>query len=242
MSSSLSLRQLKTSLLDLLFPLRCLDCGSEGSLLCETCRQKLPRIKQPFCQRCGTPLSGGKLCPACVSHPLTMDGIRSVLLFGGTVRQAVHQFKYKHITAMAAPLGQLGAEFLRTYPLPGEVLMPVPLHPRRLRERGYNQAALLATEIGKLSSLPVVEGALLRQRDTVTQARAASAAERRRNVRDAFASQRELHGERVLLIDDVCTTGATLDACAAALKAAGAGSVWGLTVAREVSLSLHPEP
>jgi predicted amidophosphoribosyltransferase len=88
--------------------------------------------------------------------------------------------------------------------------------------------------MSKLTGLPVVEGSLLRQRDTIPQARTASAAERRSNVRDAFACQQELQGMRVLLIDDVCTTGATLDACATALRAAGAGSIWGLTVATEM--------
>ncbi len=233
MSPPISLHQFKTSFLDLLFPLRCLGCGTEGSLLCPSCCHSLPRIKQPFCQRCGTPLNEGYLCPACISHPLTIDGIRSMFLFGGTVRKAIHQLKYRHIKAMAAPLGHLLAEYLRSYPLPGEVLIPVPLHPRRLRERGYNQAALLATEAGKLTGLFVAEGLMLRQRDTITQARTASAVERRNNVRGAFICRQVLHGERILLIDDVCTTGATLDACAAALKAAGAGSVWGLTAARE---------
>ena len=234
MNSRLSVSQLKTGFLDLLFPLRCLGCGREGSLLCPSCCQSLPRIKQPFCQGCGTPLTGGNLCPTCVSHPLAIGGIRCVFLFGGTVRLAIHQFKYRHLKAMAAPLGLLLADYLRSYPLPSEVLVPVPLHPKRLRERGYNQASLLAIEMGKLTGLPLVEGALLRIRDTVTQARTASAAERRSNVRDAFACPQELHGERMLLIDDVCTTGATLDACAMALRAAGAGSIWGLTVASEM--------
>ena len=228
-------------ILDLLFPLRCLGCGSEGKLLCAECCRSLPRIKQPFCQGCGTPLRGGSLCPSCLNHPLVIDGIRSVFLFGGIVRQAVHEFKYRHIKAMSAPLGQLMADFLRTYPLPGDVLMPVPLHPRRIRERGYNQAAMLAKEIGRLRDLPVAETTLVRQRDTVTQAQAASAAERRSNVRDAFTCRQQLHNERVLLIDDVCTTGATLDACAAALKTAGAGPVWGFTVARDVALVLQRE-
>ena len=234
MNSRLSVSQLKTAFLDLLFPLRCLGCGREGSLLCPSCCQSLPRIKQPFCQCCGTPLSEGNRCPTCISHPLAINGIRSMFLFGGAVRLAIHQFKYRHLKAMAAPLGQLLADYWRSYPLPGEALVPVPLHPKRLRERGYNQASLLAREMGKLTGLPAVEGSLLRIRDTVTQARTASAAERRSNVRDAFACQQELHGEKILLIDDVCTTGATLDACAMALRAAGAGSVWGLTVASEM--------
>ncbi len=233
MNPSISLHQIKASFLDLLFPLQCLGCGTEGSLLCPSCCLSLPRIKQPLCQRCGTPLNEGNLCPACISHPLTIDGIRSLFLFGGTVRHAIHQLKYRHLKAMADPLGQLLAEFLHSYPLPSEVLIPVPLHPKRLRERGYNQATLLAREVSKLNGLPVDERLLLRQRDTITQARTASSMERRSNVRDAFICRQGLHGERILLIDDVCTTGATLDACAAALKAAGAGSVWGLTAASE---------
>jgi ComF family protein len=166
---------------------------------------------------------------------MNIDGIRSVFRFEGTIRQAIHQFKYRHIKAMAGPLGQLLAEHLRTYPLTGDVLVPVPLHPKRLRERGYNQADLLVREISGITGMPVVDSLLVRRRDTITQARAANAAERRSNVKDAFTCRRELDGQRVLLIDDVCTTGATLDACAAALKAAGAGTVWGLTAAREVA-------
>ena len=192
---------------------------------------------------CGTPLREGNLCPTCIGHPLTIDGIRSQFLFEGTIRQAIHQFKYRHLKAAAAPLGQLLAKFLRSYPLPSEILIPVPLHPKRLRERGYNQASLLAAKIGKLTGLPVGEGSLFRQRDTITQARTATAAERRSNVRGAFVCLQELQGKRVLLIDDVCTTGATLDACAAALRAAGAGPIWGLTVARErLFLSSNTNP
>ena len=100
---------------------RCLGCGRDGSLLCPDCCQSLPRIKQPYCQRCGTPLTGGNLCPACISYPPSIEGIRSVFLFGGTVRQAIHQFKYRNIKAMAAPLGQLLTDYLHTYPLPGDV-------------------------------------------------------------------------------------------------------------------------
>lgn len=237
MNASVSLAQVKTAFLDLLFPLQCLGCGKEGALLCPQCSASLPRVRVPYCQRCGAPLREGLICPACVSYPLYMDGIRSVFLFEGTIRQAIHQLKYRHLKAMAAPLGQLLADYLASHPLPGEVLIPVALHPRRLRQRGYNQASLLAHEIGRLTGLPVAEGWLARGRDTIAQARTATALERRSNVHDAFGCPKELHGEKVLLIDDVCTTGATLDACATALKNAGAGSVWGLTAAREMYFS-----
>ncbi len=233
MNPSLPLQKAKTALLDLLFPLRCLGCGREGSVLCPSCLPSLPRIELPFCQRCGIPDTEGNLCTACTNHPLSIDGIRSVFLFKGTARQLVLQFKYRHLKAAAAPLGQLMADYLRAGPLPGEVIVPVPLHPKRQRRRGYNQASLLAAEVGRLTGLPVMEDTLVRVRDTAPQARSAGALERRINVRGAFECPRELSGERVILIDDVCTTGATLDACATALKAAGTASVWGFTAARE---------
>jgi ComF family protein len=135
---------------------------------------------------------------------------------------------------VATPLAQLLSDFLDSHPLKGDVIVPVPLHRKRLRQRGYNQASLLAKELSVLGSLPVAEDALIRVRDAIPQARARSALERRQNVKGAFACRQGLEGKQVLLIDDVCTTGATLDACATALKAAGAGSVWGLTVAREI--------
>lgn len=234
MSPQLSLRQVKTAFLDLLLPLRCLGCGREGDLICPSCRQSLPTVKLPLCQRCGITVSEGNLCHNCINHPLTIDGIRSVFLFQDTVRQAILQLKYKHLKALAAPLSQLLAEYLGSHPLKGEAIIPVPLYPKRLRQRGYNQASLLAQELGKLTGLPVVDDMLIRVQDSVPQARTKSAMERRNNVQGVFACPKSLEGKQILLIDDVCTTGATLDACAIALKAAGAGSVWGLTVAREM--------
>jgi ComF family protein len=126
-------------------------------------------------------------------------------------------------------------DFLVTNPIPGEVLVPVPLHHKRLRERGYNQSELLAQELRRLTSLPVMNDCLVRQRHTPPQARTSTVDERRGNVADAFACRRQrLQEKQILLIDDVATTGATVNACAAALKAAGAASVWGLVLAREI--------
>jgi len=153
----------------------------------------------------------------------------------GAVRQAIHQLKYRDVKALAPPLAQLVGEFLAKNPLPAELLVPVPLHPHRLRQRGYNQSSLLAWELAKIVSIPSVEGELIRIHDTPPQTRARSADERRSSVGRAFFCRgREFEGKRILLIDDVCTSGATLEACATAVKAAGAASVWGLTVAREV--------
>ena len=234
MTTRLPVRQIKSALLDLFFPLQCVGCGREGSLICPSCSQTLRRIEPPFCQRCGTPLAGKNRCATCATYHLTIDGIRSIYLFEGTIRRAIHALKYRHLKVMAAHLGQTLANYLRASHLPADVIAPVPLHRKRLRARGYNQAGLLAAELSRQTGLPLVEDWLVRRVDTGAQARTLTAPERWRNVSEAFACSREMDGERILLIDDVWTTGATLDACAAALRVAGAGSVWGLTVAREL--------
>ena len=133
------------------------------------------------------------------------------------------------------PLARLLQNYLAANPVPGEALVPVPLHHRRLRERGYNQSGLLARELGKFTNLPVVDDCLIRQRQTPPQTRTATVDERRSNVANAFTCRdQRLQNKPILLIDDVSTSGATINACAAALKATGATSVWGLVLAREI--------
>jgi len=189
----------------------------------------------PLCPRCGKPRPSGTLCPVCVSWQAEIDGIRSPFRFDGVMRQAIHQLKYRNLRALAEPLAKLLNDYLTTNPIPGEVLVPVPLHQKRLRERGYNQSSLLAKELGKLTNLPVVDDCLIRQRHAPPQARSSTVEERRSNVAGAFVCRdHRLQNKQVLLIDDVSTSGATLDAGAAALKAAGATSVWGLVLAREI--------
>ena len=151
------------------------------------------------------------------------------------MRKAIHQLKYSNLRTIAKPLSELLNDYLAMNPVPGEVLVPVPLHHKRLRERGYNQSHLLSRELGKLTKLPVVADCLIRQRHTPPQARTATVAERKRNIARAFTCHdQQLKGKQVLLIDDVATSGATLNACAAALKASGASSVWGPVLAREI--------
>jgi len=151
------------------------------------------------------------------------------------MRQAIHRLKYRNLRALAVPLAQLLNDYLISNPVPGEVLVPVPLHQKRLTERGYNQSSLPAQELGKLANLLVVDNCLARRRHAPPQARTSTVDERRSNVADAFfCRDARLQGKQVLLIDDVCTSGATLDACARALKEAGAISVWGLVLAREI--------
>ncbi len=228
-------KQIAKAAADLLFPRRCIGCGKEGDFLCVGCFQTLPRILPPQCQKCGKSEPTGFLCPSCWGWQSKIDGIRSPFRFEGVVRDAVHALKYRNFRALLQPMGVLMADYLDSSRIPGDVLVPVPLHSRRLKERGYNQSELLVRELSKKVGLPAPGSVLHRVKDSSPQVRAASVSERYQNVRGAFVckSSDEIAGKAVIVIDDVCTSGATLEACADALKAAGAASVWGLTFARE---------
>jgi len=189
----------------------------------------------PLCPKCGRPQASGILCPSCWQLQTEIDGIRSPYRFDEVIRKAIHQLKYHNLKAISFCLAELLADYLQSNPLPGEAIVPVPLHPRRLRERGYNQSSLLARELGKLANLPVIEDCLIRVKEAQPQVKASNVEERRRNVIDAFMCQNEnVSDKQIILIDDVCTSGATLESCALALKSKGASSVWGLTLAREI--------
>ena len=154
------------------------------------------------------------------------------MLMEGATREAIHNLKYRNLRSIAPTLGLLFARWLESNPVPGEVLVPVPLHRRRLRNRGYNQSALLAKEVGKRAGLPVRDDVLVRIRDTPPQV-SLSHEERLRNVAESFKCSGDVRGLKVILVDDVVTTGSTMSACASALMDGGAGSVWGLALARE---------
>ncbi len=224
-------RSLARSALDLLLPLHCVGCRWEGEVICARCIEGLRRLEQPFCDTCAQPNVNGR-CQWCLEHPSKIDGIRAPYLFEGPLREAVHRLKYRGWRVAAPVLGGLLAGYLEHHKLPGGVLVPVPLHPRRLRSRGYNQSHLLAKEIGKLLDLPVREDLLKRAKDSPPQVEARSSEQRRANVAGSFKAT-GVEGLSILLVDDVATTGSTLMACAAALKEAGAASVWGLVLARD---------
>jgi ComF family protein len=221
--------------LDLLFPQWCIGCGREGDYICRACRQGLPVIAPPICPRCGRPQSKGVVCRDCTDEPAEIDGIRSPFVFDGVIRQVIHELKYQNLRALVPSLAGLLHDYLVENPIPGNVLVPVPLHRKRWRERGYNQSALLARELGRLSGLCVVEDCLVRHSYALPQARSAGVSERQKNVANAFTCLDErLKGKQVILIDDVSTSGATLNACAAVIKSAGAAQVWGLVMALEL--------
>jgi len=198
----------------------------------------MEKIIPPLCPCCGLPLQTSPHCPNCARFPLRITSINAPFVFEGTIRRVVHELKYRQIRTLATPLAALLYDYLQNYPLPADTIIPVPLHSKRLRERGYNQSALIAKCLGKLAKLPVSTKSLVRTRHTSPQVGTATAAERRRNITGAFApADSSLSGKNILLIDDVATTGATLDACAAAAYTGGAAAVWGLVVARDIPKS-----
>ncbi len=163
-----------------------------------------------------------------------------MVFFEGEVRRAVHRLKYRNHQSLAVPLAQLMADYWRKDPMPADLITPVPLHPARQRKRGYNQADLLARAFGRMIGVPVETTRLKRVRHTRSQM-SLSAADRCENMRGAFTYQTPkgnnasgVRGRRVLVVDDVCTTGSTLEACSVALKSAEALSVWGFTLARAI--------
>ena len=224
--------------LDFLFPLSCVVCGKEGKFICEGCEPALPRLSQPYCRVCANPGTRG-ICRWCFGTPLELDGIRAPYLFEGPVREAVYSLKYRGVRAAAPELGRLLARYLDTHPFesrttagPGDLIVPAPLHARRMRDRGYNQAELLARSLSKESGIPLDVSSLTRVRHSSPQV-GASREQRRANVKGSFHCDTDMTGRSIIIVDDVATTGSTLSACASALKAAGASEVWGLALARE---------
>jgi len=228
-------------LADLVFPRRCGVCGAFGPFLCGPCAAALPAATGTRCRRCCrllAPASGGGAalpqCRACgllPTHPL--DSLDAVFRFEGGARRLVHRLKYERLSALAEPMGAAMARHLGARGTAYDLVVPVPLHPRRQRDRGFNQAALLAREIGARCGIEVVPRALVRVRATSPQVRTGAVGQRAANVAGAFACRAGVRDRVVLLVDDVATTGATLRACAEPLRAAGAAAVHALVFAHE---------
>jgi len=228
-----SISRIGAAALDLIYPPRCVLCDRLGSFLCDTCLAELPRAEGRRCDACWLPLRGPE-CTACAEHPALLSRLRCVFRYEGEVRRLVHAFKFGGHSALGRALAARLARCYREQGLEADCIVSVPLTGARRRNRGYNQAGLLAREAGREIGLPVVE-ALRRRGNATPQAASATAEQRRANVAGVFqpAHRSEVDGRRVLLIDDVATTGATLSACAGVLLSMGASEVIGLTLARE---------
>jgi ComF family protein len=227
-------RGLADSLLNFVFPPVCGACKKAGSLLCDACEAQLQWVRGPLCNRCGRPVSRATdCCSVCQQRPLPLKKIRSAVLFTYPVTKLIHNLKYNGAFGLTSPLAQMMVEAWSTWHMPIDLVLPIPLHAERERKRGYNQSTLLTRAFCAGTALPYAEDVLQRTRFTTPQV-GLTAVERLQNVQDAFQADVRVQGKQVLLIDDVCTTGATMAAAAIALYAAGAQTVSGYCAARAV--------
>lgn len=232
-NSPRSLHALWLHLVDVLAPQDCFVCGAEsaGEAVCEACARALPRRPPTACPRCGLPGLGGGRCAACEREQPAYDATLALYDFVFPVDAMVHALKYRHRLALAAFFGAALAARARDFGGAVDLVLPMPLHPRRLAERGFNQAVELARPLVQARGLPLGLAVVRKRRDIPAQAGLDRAA-RLRNPRGAFECDAVLHGQRVIVVDDVMTTGATLDELARTLKRQGASWVGNLVVAR----------
>lgn len=230
-------------LLDIVYPQRCVVCQRAGAVVCAGCLNSMHPLDPPACERCGATFSDASLpspslCADCATGrgPMHLEGVRIAAAYTGAARTAVLALKFHGQQRVAERLATLMLAPFQCDIRSADMVIPVPLHSNRQRERGYNQAEALARAFARLQGLPVRADVLVRTRATEAQTRLSSE-ERRRNVAGAFAlaspaTTSVVKERRILLVDDVMTTGSTLDAAAEPLRAAGAASVWGLAFAR----------
>ena len=213
-----------------LLPQDCLLCGETGLTdpLCPGCSASLPRLPVEHCPICALPGPAGTACGECLRRPPHFDATHASLMYAFPADRLVQQLKYGHRLATAQVLAGF---MLEQAPAQGDVLLPVPLSPVRLRERGFNQSMELARILGRETGLPIDHFGCRRIADTPPQA-GLPWKQRRRNIRNAFECTTDYGGRHVVLIDDVMTTGATLDELARTLKLHGAASVTTWVAAR----------
>lgn len=221
--------------LDFLLPIACVHCEREGQLLCAECIASAKTPRRHLCSKCAEPVAeSNTLCGECITLPPPLDRLYPTYIYEGPIRSAIHALKYLDIRAIAPILGELMIKKLSPNTIRRfDCIAPVPIHKDRMRERGYNQAALLAESVSKNLNAQYIENALIKIRHTPSQVEL-TRYQRVNSLRGAFNPNYDFSGAQVLLIDDVATTGSTLMNCASALKRAGARNVNALTLAKEL--------
>jgi len=231
------------ALLDFLFPPLCHVCkkfiADAGTLhICSSCREQMLAPAHPLCTVCGIPFDGAgddHCCSSCLKNPPSFDAARAAIIHDGPGRNLIHAFKYNAKTHLRRPLALLAVENVTDFVAVRrpDLIIPVPLHVKRLRSRGFNQAVLLGEMLAREWGIPLQRRAMKRVRWTEPQINL-TADQRRENVKGAFtvADVALVAGKRVLLVDDVITTGSTVEECSRMLKRAGAAEVLVVTVAR----------
>jgi ComF family protein len=247
------IEKIKNFLLDILFPASCLSCGKYGSWICPECFSRIKILFDqvcPYCEKITT--DSGQICPQCRKKFLNenrsadLDGLLvSARYHENNLARLVHFYKYNFLKDLSVPLSRLIMKVItkNNFPLP-DAILPVPLYPRRLRWRGFNQSELLADYLGKNLapgfSIPILSDLIIRKKYTAPQMKIKDYKKRRQNIAEAFAINRNcaepdkiILNKKILLIDDICTTGSTILECAEVLKKAGAREVFGAVIARQ---------
>ena len=226
-----------SGLLDLVYPTYCLVCEQESEdYLCAKCIESIDTISPPVCRKCGIPTEE-YMCFECRERNYVFTMARSAAIYDGSLRNAIHLFKYSRRIVLADPLAQLMIRCLPDTRLVGkfDIVVPIPIHPSRMRERGFNQAEELARRLCEAINIPMNTQVLYKLKKTRHQANLPED-ERLINLQGSFAVRNAdmIRGRRVLIVDDVMTTGSTLNEAAQVLLSAGAGEVYGYTLARSL--------
>ncbi len=218
---------------DWVFPPYCTGCGKPGERLCTSCMQQIEPLAGPLCIKCGQPVKNNPICPACRNNPPEFTTVKAYAPYTGVLREAIHALKYKGDLGLAEVMAVYLVKVFHATHWPIDIVIPIPLSHQRKRERGYNQAQLLAQPFTWLTGLHMEPKGLVKVKETQTQVHL-TAKERIKNVTGAFHSRIDVRGKSVLLIDDVITTTATMRAGSQALLEAGANKVYGIALARAV--------
>lgn len=239
--------RLINGLIDIVYPKKCLACKNKigehsrtiDNLICNACWEEIEKNMPPFCYSCGRRLDKASLakniCPACIKRKLHFDRAFSPCIYTGIIKDLIHEFKYNNKDYLGASLSKLMIDFIKEYNLPMQyidLVVPIPLHKTRLRQREFNQAEVLSKYISGEFNKDLSKEVLRRSRPTKTQTEL-EPQNRLLNVKDSFAVTRQdrIRDKNILLVDDVLTTGATSSEAARTLKKAGANIVFVLTLA-----------
>lgn len=220
--------------LDFIYPKECVGCGKEGNWLCDNCRKKIVKIKTSYCPFCRQITQKGQFCSNCRRKTALTGIIISAHYREGPLKEMIHAYKYDSIRALGQELAEIICERLKNNLPSGEkIVIPIPLHSKKEKERGFNQALFLAQIISQKLNLPLEKNTLIRTKNTKAQIKLKKK-ERIKNMRRAFVCSlpQKVRGKTILLIDDVATTGTTLNEAAKILRKFGARQVWGVTIAQ----------
>jgi len=224
------LHRLTSNALDLLFPPVCGGCGKVGSRWCMNCQQKVQILNGTVCEICGLPQNTDGICSICRTERPHFRALRAWAVFDDPVKQALHKLKYYRDFSMGDALAAQMTDFVKGLNWRIDMLIPIPLGRQRMKERGYNQAGMIAEPLAMALDIEFAPKALMRRKETRSQV-GLSKQERQKNVLGAFQAT-GVSGKNILVLDDVSTTGSTLSSSAEALLSAGAKDVYALTVAR----------